>query len=357
MTTEPRSFASPTSSITDVPRSEVIASLEWTSDLSSSAGPEKGDTFPISWLADDSLVSAAGDPVSHASPSGLDTRRFVGEPPSFSMEVLNEMEDFVGWGGDGPKPVGMLAVGDTVYLAAQNVPGRHLDDDAVMNWGHGYDAHIFASTDGGRTWSPALSDLGEVMFPGRSFGAPAFLNFGKNNEHAIDSFAYALSGVGWDNGSQCVLGRVPLDAIQDRSRWEFVAGFEADGSPQWSDNLVSAAPVLRHPGYLGAVEIVYLHGIDRYLLLGWRNKVKAEPGAGSELVVYDAPAPWGPFTLVHHEDPWETAELNPYNPRVPLKWYDHERNEGWLLFSGNWAHEGQTPNYRAHARRFRLHLK
>jgi hypothetical protein len=356
MSDVPRSFAAPLSSVPDLPVSDVIDSLVWLSDVVSSEGPEKGDTFPVTWLADDSVVSAAGDPVSNSSPNGMDTRRFVGHPPSFGMEVLNEMEDFVGWGGDGPKPTGMLAVNGTVYLAAQNIPGRHTEDDAVQNWGHGYDAHVFASRDGGRTWSPSLPDIAEVMFPGRSFGGPAFINFGRENEHAVDGFAYALSGVGWDNGSECFLGRVPLEAIQDRASWEFVAGFDADGAPSWSRELADAIAVLRHPGYLGTVDIAYLHTIKRYLLLGWRNKVKAEPGAGSELIVYEGPSPWGPFSLVHHEDPWETAELNPYNPRLPLKWYDHGRNEGWLLFSGNWREGGSTPMYRAHARKFRLNL-
>jgi hypothetical protein len=351
----PRRFDAPISSVSNVPRSTVIASLEWLTERSSSEGPEKGDTFPVTWRADDTLLSAAGDPVSNVSRSGLDVRRFEGEPPTFGMSVLNEMSDFVGWGGDGPKPTGMFAVDGTAYLAAQNVPGRHSDDDAVINWGHGYDAHIFSSTDGGLTWSPRLDEVATAMFPGRAFGSPAFVNFGKENEHAVDEYAYALSGEGWDNGSRAVLGRVPLSSIQDRSTWEFVAGFD-DGVPRWSSDIEQAEPVLRHPGYLGTVDIVYLHGLKRYLLLSWRNKVMAQPGPGSELIVYEAPEPWGPFSLVHHEDPWESADLNPYNPRVPLKWYDHDLNEGWLVFSGNWRDEGATPLYRAHARKFRLLL-
>jgi hypothetical protein len=115
-----------------------------------------------------------------------------------------------------------------------------------------------------------------------------------------------------------------------------------------------AVPVISHPGYLGMVDMVYLSSLRRYLLLGWRNKVKSDPDAGSELIVYDAPEPWGPFTIVHHEDPWESVELNPYNPRLPLKWFDHERLEGWLLFSGSWRLDGLSPTYRAHVRKFRL---
>jgi hypothetical protein len=81
---------------------------------------------------------------------------------------------------------------------------------------------------------------------------------------------------------------------------------------------------------------------------------KCNPDAGSELIIYDAPEPWGPFTMVHHEDPWETSELNPYNPRLPLKWFNADRLEGWMLFSGSWRDGGRTPAYRTHVRPFRL---
>ena len=51
------------------------------------------------------------------------------------------------------------------------------------------------------------------MFPGRTFGAPAFVNFGKDNLGARDKFVYAISGEGWDDGSHCRLGRVPEESI------------------------------------------------------------------------------------------------------------------------------------------------
>ncbi|MGH9613737.1 MAG: hypothetical protein ACRD4P_11715, partial [Bryobacteraceae bacterium] len=66
------------------------------------------------------------------------------------------------------------------------------------------------------------------------------------------------------------------------------------------------------------------------------------------------PEPWGPFTFVYHEDPWESVALNPYSPRMPLKWFDHAKQRGWLLFSGSWRSGGKTPDYRAHVRPFRL---
>jgi hypothetical protein len=36
-----------------------------------------------------------------------------------------------------------------------------------------------------------------------------------------------------------------------------------------------AIPVIAHPGYLGAVDMVYVAEVERYLLLSWHHKVSA----------------------------------------------------------------------------------
>lgn len=48
--------------------------------------------------------------------------------------------------------------------------------------------------------------------------------------------------------------------------------------------------------------------------------------------------------------------MNPYNPRIPLKWFDPNSNRGWLMFSGSWRDGGSTDFYRAHTRPFRILL-
>jgi hypothetical protein len=319
---------------------------------------KRGDTFPVTWARDDRLYTSAGDPVWPDKESGLDFECLDGPAPDFRISRPNRMDDFRGAGGAGPKPTGLISVNGVLYLAFQNATGRgdRITDnaDVIINYGHGYDAQIIASSDFGLSWKPSLKEIEKPMFPGRLFGAPAFINFGKDNEGARDNFVYAISGEGWDNGVHCRLGRVPRETILQRESWEWVSSIET-GGPSWTHNMADASPVLTHPGYLGAVDMVYLRSLKRYLLLAWRNKVKADPDAGSELLIYDAPEPWGPFTFVYHEDPWESIALNPYNPRLPLKWFDHAKLEGWLLFSGSWRSGGKTPTYRAHVRPFRLH--
>ena len=349
-------------SILNLPPSPVIRGFEWTGPMVPYPETDKrGDTFPVTWAADDRIYTSAGDPVWPDKGSGLDFECLDGPATNYQISRSNRMDDFRGWGGMGPKPSGLISVNGVLYLAFQNATGQGEENkgetpdalNILANYGHGYDAQIVASSDFGRSWKPSLKELKQPMFPGRLFGAPAFVNYGKDNEGARDGFVYAISGEGWDNGDHCRLGRVPADKILQTESWEWVSSIGKTG-PAWSGAMRDATPVLTHPGYLGMVDMVYLRSVKRYLLLAWRNKVKTDPDAGSELLIYDSPEPWGPFTFVYHEDPWESTALNPYNPRLPLKWFDHTKMAGWILFSGSWRSGGKTPTYRAHVRPFRL---
>src|SRR5580704_4757276 len=356
--TTPNIFHSSTS-VVSIPQSPVLKGIRWLEEERPYGEMDKrGDTFPITWSSDNNLYTSAGDPVWPDKGSGLDLECLIGMAPSYRVERINPMTTYSGWGGCGPKPTGFISVEGTLYLAFQNMTGiSNLPPnplDIMMIYGHGYDAQIVQSRDFGKTWQPDVSALDKPMFPGRTFGAPAFINYGRDNEGARDNYVYAISGEGWDNGSHLRLGRVPRTDILSAGRWEWVSSIGTGNTPTWSAHLGEASAVLTHPGYLGYVDMVYVHRLRRYLVLSWHHKVKCNPDAGSELIVYDSPEPWGPFTLVHHEDPWESPELNPYNPRLPLKWFDQTTLKGWIVFSGSWRSGGKTPTYRMHTRPFQL---
>jgi hypothetical protein len=125
----------------------------------------------------------------------------------------------------------------------------------------------------------------------------------------------------WDNGSNLRLGRVPKGDIPRREAWEWVCAFDPSGEPAWSHALDAAVPVLSLHRWLGIPEMVYVAGIRRYLLLTWRLHKDFSGDDGTDLIVLDAPEPWGPFSLVHFEEYWEGKAFNPYCPRIPLKLY------------------------------------
>jgi hypothetical protein len=341
-----------------IPKSEFILGLEWLGERIGYPEAEiKGDTYPMTWAEDDGLYVSAGDPLWGESRSGLDVEKFVGEPPDYEIEKVNPMNDYLGWGGDGPKPSGMICVDGILYLAFQNML-RTRRPPHSMSSQHGSDAQIVYSTNKGRFWVPTLGNIPAPMFPGHKFGGPAFVNFGKNNENARDDYVYAVSTDQWDNGSNLRLGRVPKARIMDAAAWQWVKAYGPGGEPAWSYDLDESIPVLSLHRWIGMPEMVYLAGIERYLFLTWRLHQDFSPDHGTDLLVFESPEPWGPFSLVHFEEYWEGKGVNPYCPRVPLKWMASDGVTGWLQFSGSWGPAGQEAGYyRSNIRNFRLNLK
>jgi len=344
-----------------VARSDAIERIEWLGEqIPYPAADIRGDTYPMTWAADGQIYASSGDPNWGPSPWGLDVERFVGDPPDYRIEQVNPMVDFTGWGGWGPKPAGMISVKGVLYLAVQNLQGKKPPVYGSKSQ-NGTDAHVFASTDLGKTWSPSVwATPFHPMFPGHRFGGPAFVNFGQDNAQARDEYVYAVSSDQWDNGSHLLLGRVHQDKIQDPAAWQWVRQLDDAGGPKWTSELGAARAVLSDDRWISTPEMVYLKGISRYLLLTWRLNEDFSPTDGSRLIIYDAPQPWGPFTLAHYEEVWQTQDMNCYCPRIPLKWIEPDGLTGWLQFSGSWASMtggGLSPHYRSHVRRFRVQMK
>jgi hypothetical protein len=337
-----------------LPRSTVIKGLRWEGERRSCPDPEKrGDSFPLTWADDDEIYASAGDPVWGESHDGLDVEKFSGGPEDYTVSKVHPMNDYRGWGGDGPKPTGMICVEGVLYLAFQNLRRTRIPPHSIRCQ-HGSDAQIVYGVQKGLFWVPALQGIEEPMFPGHAFGGPSFVNFGKNNANARDEYVYAVSGDQWDNGSNLRLGRAPADDIMRAGAWEWTCAFGPGGEPAWHHSLEEAIPILSIHRWIGIPEMAYIAAIDRYLLLTWRLHGDFSPDEGTDLLVLEAPEPWGPFSLVHYEEFWEGRECNPYAPKLPLKWMDADGEGGWILFSGSWRNGGSTPYYRSHVRKFKL---
>jgi hypothetical protein len=267
------------------------------------------------------------------------------------------MNDHLGWGGDGPKPTGMIFIDGMLYLAVQNVRRNKQAPFSVRSQ-HGSDAHIIFSNNYGGIWGPAFQNIkDDPMFPGHHFGGPVFINFGKNNANARDEYVYAVSPDQWDNGSNLRIGRVLADSILRKEAWEFLCAWNPDGQPAWHHNLEEAIPILSLHRQLSQPDMVYVAGINRYLLLTWTLHKDFSGDDGTDLLILESPEPWGPFSIVHYEELWETKELTPYCPKLPLKWMAADGRSGWLQFSGSWSPRGQKENYyRSHVRPFSLTL-
>lgn len=338
----------------------LVRGLEWLSErVPYPESAVTGDTYPMTWADDDQIYASSGDPMWGwcLQDTGMDVERFCGSAPGYRITRPNLLPDFLGYGGFGPKPSGMICVDGKLYLAAQNLCGGKPPRHGVQSQ-HGNDAHILVSTDHGVTWTPSFKDIAAPMFSGNLFGGPAFINFGRNNDHARDGYVYAVSGDQWDNGSELRLGRVPNEQILNRKAWEWVAEIVEGHEPRWTQEVSQSRPVLVKNRAISLPEMVYLQSLRRYLLLTWRLHEDFSPRAGTDLFIYESPEPWGPFSLVYSEEMWEGQAVNPYCPRLPLKWLEADGITGWLQFSGSWmsAHDrdGFRPYYRSNIRKFRL---
>ncbi len=346
------------SDFSTIPQSDLIRGFEWCGERIPYPDKDiKGDTYPLTWADDGEIYAAAGDPLWGETADGLDVEKFSGGPTDYTITKVNPMNDYRGWGGNGPKPSGMICVDGVLYFAFQNMLGMRKPPFSLASQ-HGSDAHILYSTWKGGVWTPSFCNIGAPMFPGHHFGGPAFINFGQNNANARDEYVYAVSSDQWDNGSNLRLGRVPAQWIVRREAWEWVCAFTPSGEPAWSYDLAEAIPLLSLHRWLGLPEMVYLADIQRYLLFTWRLNKDFSGDDGTDLLVFEAPEPWGPFSLVHFEEYWEGKAFNPYCPRLPLKWMEADGVTGWLQFSGSWCPAGQEKGYyRSNVRQFRLKLR
>jgi CubicO group peptidase (beta-lactamase class C family) len=267
------------------------------------------DNWPITWGDDDDLYTAYGDgwgfePLLDTKLS-LGLARIKGGPPTFTaFNIRSATAERTGNGKNGAKTSGMLMVDGVLYMWVRNVGNSQL----VWSANHG------------RTW-----EWGFKLENG--FGAPAFLNFGRNYAGARDKYVYSYSQDGpsaYESYDGVALARVPRDRIRERDAYEFFVRLE-EGQPVWARDIAQRGAVFSFPGHCQRVDAVYHPVLKRYLLaVGYDHN----SGWG----VYDAPEPWGPWTTAFHIPQWDVAGTHGY--RLPSKWISSDGRSMYLVFSG-----------------------
>jgi CubicO group peptidase (beta-lactamase class C family) len=268
------------------------------------------DNWPMTWADDGDLYTAYGDgrgfePFIQPKLS-LGLAKVSGMPPAFSgQNIRSETAERTGGGARGAKASGMLMVDGILYMWVRNV------GNSQLAW----------SANHGRTWQ-----WGFKLVTG--FGAPAFLNFGKNYAGARDPYVYTYSQDGpsaYEAYDGVALARVDRSRVRDREAYEFFAHFDRRGQPVWTRDIAKRGPVFSYPGHCQRVDAVYDPVRKRYLLaLGYNH----ESGWG----IYDAPEPWGPWTSAFHTLNWDLPGTHSY--RLPSKWIAADGRSMYLVFSG-----------------------
>jgi hypothetical protein len=294
-----------------------------------------GDTYFNTTAVDGSIIATTNDAqgVNGSCPStGGDIailRATGSNPADLSIATVNCMTGYgpVG-GGNSPdgcswKTGGITRIGTTIYVAV----ARQLRQCSYGKEAHGlqpsFDATIVSSSDGGRSWrnpwgvprlhgaappwDPVLHHY-KSMFPGQSFSAPFFIQYGPGNTQTVDGAAkylYAVSNDGYAyNGNYLRLARVPLGKIQTASAWQFYHGAVGGGGRYWTSSPAGATRVLSAPNGLSQPAIQYIPALQRYVLVTFFYS-RAHPDFPTpdetpytRFRFYTAPKPWGPWTQV-----------------------------------------------------------
>jgi hypothetical protein len=241
------------------------------------------------------------------------------------------------------KSGGVLAVGDRLYSWLNTQNGKWPDVDQTLIW----------SDDKAATWKQST-----WVFPkGRGNLKPStFLNFGKGYASVpLDLKGYVyFYGQRQSEEIHTYLGRAPQEKLQDRRAFEFLSGMDKE-TPEWSSELSKAYPVFADTNGTGdLVSVVYVPGLKRYLLSCFHK------GPG-QLGIFDAPAPWGPWTTVAYEERW--GKMGPDGEGLtcsfPQKWMNADELTLWCIFSayGKGAKQGIDAHDRFNVVRAKLQLQ
>ena len=216
------------------------------------------------------------------------------------------------------------------------------------------------SQDYGKTWTLSPHSPESPLFPEPEqfegpvkFGAPHFVDFGKNMEHSPDGKAY-LVGMGaevddpqprkgnlsWISGDQVYMCRVmpSIENINDESKYEYYAGVENDGKAKWSWDFEDVTPLLDWNNNMGCVTVTYNPPLKKYLMCvtdGWPTSQKMNS------YVLEADRIAGPYRLAFYMKHFGEQA---YFLNFPSKFISEDGRTLWLCYSGNFTHNwpGQT---------------
>jgi hypothetical protein len=333
-----------------------------------------GDLWPVAWSDDDYLYLANGDGWGFGATSpwaDIVVNRLSGHPQESNLNgVRIAAGAILGPIWSDPerynrKPTGMLSVEGALYLAVQD-----LNKDGPNSFNDAPAATILRSDDKGRTWawneeSPMFSDY--------QFTTIMFLDYGKDSgDNLFDDYVYAYGlDYNWrdsfndvvEDPTKLYLARMPKDAVQDRSRWEFYTG-DLNGKASWSvpGDINARQPVLQderrvyqHLLYplsvsnlsvLSQGSVVYNKPLNRYLYTSWTEYT---------FEFYEAPTPWGPWKRFISKDfglyPWTDNSYGGYATVIPSKFINGDGQEMWVSSS---TFAGGVNNYKYSLRKLRV---
>lgn len=279
-----------------------------------------GDNWPITWANDGDLytVYCDGKGFGGSGQGSMNLAKVTGSPSNIAGEnLVSPTGHKTGGGPEGRKASGLLMADGVLYMWVRN-----LNKD-------GTGSSLAWSKDRAKTWTWA-----DWSFP--EIGYPVWMNAGRNYEAAQDEYAYMYSPdspSAYKTTDHILLARVSKGRIANKASYEFFAGIDENGKPRWNPDFKDRKPVFTDPGHCYRPEVVYNPGLKRYLLCTATSGSKQWCGTEEKyLGIFDAPHPWGPWTVVKQVNGWGSEE-NRFQPRIPAKWISQDGKSFYLLYS------------------------
>ena len=240
------------------------------------------------------------------------------------------------------------------YYGTYTLTDSDHDAGAGLNWDIlGPFVGFRLSKDNGKTWTDTPHTPAKPIFPepdkpgGKvKFGAPHFVDFGKNMEHSPDGKAYLVAhgardpdlkprdaNASWVTGDQIYLARVKPspETINERKAWEFFGGMDKRGRPVWTRDFARIEPLVDWNNHCGNVAITYVAPLKKYLMLitdGGNTISKFST------FLMEADRIEGPWKLVTYmKDFGEQA----YFVNIPSKFISADGRTMWLCYAANFT--------------------
>lgn len=294
------------------PKSTVITGISFDFSTLKEQAPGS-DNWAVSWGVDDHQYTSWGDGGGFGGTNSngrvsLGFGRIEGTKSAYTGTNL--------WGGVnsantatfGGKSLGVLALPNEVIFSCAS--------EACVNDGSGSDNAAFDSVRVYRT-SYGFSDVTftGVKFDGsdwgsRGFFSPSFLQFGKGYSGARDGYIYAYAPENksdtWNvqKPGEISLIRVAIGKFSQKAAYEFFAGLDDSGNPMWTSDILDRRPVFSDAeNGVMRTSVSYNAGLKRYILT--TQQVSRLKSGNAHIGIYDAPEPWGPWTTVLFDSPWD----------------------------------------------------
>ena len=307
------------------------------------------DEWPTTWGADDNVYTGWGDGGGFGG-GNMDGRvslgfaRIEGTPPNITGKNVwgsypTHAEHAATFCG---KPDSMISVGGVLYAWIDSFYNNYPAVNYVQcNPNPNPPENRLAwSNDLSATWQASRWKFTQTT---GTLSFESFLNFGKDNAGARDSYIY-MYGSRKNDENHFFLARVlPANLKNDptvpgQSSYQYFTGLNAAGKPTWSPDSSRAQPVLSDPnGAASALEVTYNPGIKRYLAVYPHGPMKAvgKKTQMGQLALMDAPEPWGPWTTAAYYDNWGGYGSNGTEPYyISPKWISPDGTIFWMTWSG-----------------------